>query len=80
MKDYQGYRQKKNMEFTQQKALRLELRNGKRKNAGIMCHINHKLQVIFCLEMGRVERSEPRTCNLMSRAAVFMFQPRPSNI
>ena len=31
MKDYQGYRQKKNMEFTQQKALRLELRNGKRK-------------------------------------------------
>ena len=43
MKDYQGYRQKKNMEFTQQKALRLELRNGKWKNAVIMCHVNHKL-------------------------------------
>ena len=43
MKDYQGYRQKKNMEFTQQKALRLELRNGKWKNTGIMCYVNHKL-------------------------------------
>lgn len=29
MKDFQGYRQKKNNEFAQQKAQRLELRNGK---------------------------------------------------
>lgn len=28
MKDFQGYRQKKNNEFAQQKAQRLELRNG----------------------------------------------------
>ena len=30
MKDFQGYRQKKNNEFAQQKAQRLELRNGKK--------------------------------------------------
>ena len=28
MKDFQGYRQKKNNEFAQQKAQRIELRNG----------------------------------------------------
>lgn len=32
MKDFQGYRQKKNNEFAQQKAQRLELRNGKKIN------------------------------------------------
>jgi hypothetical protein len=30
MKDFQGYRQKKNNEFAQQKAQRLELRNGRK--------------------------------------------------
>ena len=30
MKDFQGYRQKKNNEFAQQKGQRLELRNGKK--------------------------------------------------
>ena len=32
MKDFQGYRQKKNNEYAQQKVQRLELRNGKKIN------------------------------------------------
>ena len=32
MKDFQGYRQKKNNEFAQQKQQRLELRKGKARN------------------------------------------------
>ena len=30
--------------------------------------------------MGRVEHADPWTCNPMSRLAVLMFQPGPSNI
>lgn len=30
--------------------------------------------------MGRVERSEPWTCNLMSRVAVFMFTSESSGL